>query len=467
MDTVRQAPRKGKQVFNGRDMKRFGGGVRAGKRPVELRGIHIPHNKLTAEMPTTVMPLPKQIVLPMQQHVGAACVPQVKRRTHVEVGQLVGHSDARMTCDIFSPVSGIVRDIRQMHYSDGRSDEALVIEPDGEQTVHESVVKPEVSDYASLVQAVKRSGIVGLGGAGFPAWLKMDADLSTIDTWLVNAAECEPYLSTDYREMIERPDTILEGIKTCLDLSGIPRSLICIEDNKPKAIELLRELSADDPRIDVFVLPARYPQGASRVILRNVTGRSVPRGGHLTDVGALLFNVTTMSEIGRFLRTGMPLTKRRLTVMGDAIARPQNLEVLVGTPISEILEYCGCAPGPRKVIIGGPMMGTTQVELDVPIVRQNCGLLAFGVNGPVVPRQTACIKCSRCIDHCPIRLSPIDIHKAYVARDVAALDRLMADLCVECGTCSYVCPSKQPLVQSTHLARAMLRAEQRKAKGRR
>lgn len=448
-------------------MRRFGGSASTGTHSVELRGIHIPHEKLTAEMETVKMPLPTRVVLPMQQHVGTPCVPQVKRKQHVEVGQLIGHADARLTCDIFSPVSGVVTEIRQMHYSNGWSDEAVVIEPDGEQTVHPSVQPPEITDFASLVEALKHSGIVGLGGAGFPAWAKMNTDLSNIDTWLVNAAECEPYLSTDYREMIEHPDTLLEGIKTCLDLSGVPRSLICIEDNKPKAIELLRQMTADDPRIDVYALPARYPQGASRVILRNVTGRSVPRGGHLTDVGALLYNVTTMSEIGRYLRTGMPLVKRRLTVMGDAIAHPQNLEVYVGTPVSEILEYCGCAPGPRKVIIGGPMMGTTQVELDVPIVRQNCGLLAFGVNGPVVPRQTACIKCSRCIDHCPIKLSPIDIHKAYIARDVAALDRLMADLCVECGTCSYVCPSKQPLVQSTHLARAYLRAEQRRAKGRR
>ena len=429
-------------------MGRFGGGVFSSSHRVELRGIHIPHEKLTAEQETTHMPLPSQIILPMQQHVGAPCEPQVKRRQQVEVGQLVGHSDARLTADIFSPVSGIVKEIKQIHYSNGVSDVAVVIEPDGEQTVHPSVAPPEVTDFA----------------IGRSYRLKFIQDQYRKLTGEENVP-VKTY--SDYREMMEHPDTVLSGIKTCLDLTGVPRSLICIEDNKPKAIELLRQMASDDPRIDVYELPARYPQGASRVILRNVTGRSVPRGGHLTDVGALLYNVTTMSEIGRFLQTGMPLTKRRLTVMGDAIARPQNLEVYIGTPIEEILEYCGCAPGPRKVIIGGPMMGATQVELDVPIVRQNCGLLAFGVNGPVVPRQTACIKCSRCIDNCPIRLSPIEIHKAYLARDVAALDRLMADLCVECGTCSYVCPSKQPLVQSTHLGRAMLRAEQRRAKGRR
>ena len=439
----------------------------APRRSVELRGVHIAHNKATAEMPTTYMPLPKQIVLPMQQHVGAACKPQVKRRAHVDVGTLVGHVDARMTADIFSPVSGTVRQIRTIHYSDGRSSEAIIIEPDGEQTVDESVRPPEVTDYASLIEAVKHSGIVGLGGAGFPTWLKMDTDLSHIDTWLVNGAECEPYLSSDYREMVERPQTILEGIKACLDFSGVSRSLICIEDNKPKAIELLRTMAADDERIGVYVLPARYPQGASRVILHNVTGRSVPRGGHLTDVGALLFNVTTMSEIGRFLHDGMPLIKRRITVMGDAVERPQNLEVYIGTPIGEILDYCGLTCDPAKVVIGGPMMGTTQVELESPIVRANSGLLAFTDEAVQTPKTTACIRCDRCIDSCPIHLAPISIQKAYLRRDMEALDKLMADLCVECGTCSYVCPARQPLAQATRLARAALRAEQRKARGRR
>lgn len=448
----------------GEDMGRFGVGALLPRRSVELRGVHIPHNKRTAEMHTTCMPLPSQIILPMQQHVGAACEPQVKRRAHVDVGTLVGHSDARMSADIFSPVSGTVKDVRPIHYSNGWSDTAVVIEPDGEQSTDESVVRPTITDYKSLVEAVRHSGIVGLGGAGFPTWLKMDSDLSNIDTWLVNGAECEPYLSSDYREMVEYPSTIIQAIQTCLDLSGVPRSLICIEDNKPKAIQLLREAAADDDRIDVFVLPARYPQGASRVILRNVTGRSVPRGGHLTDVGALLFNVTTMSQIGKFLEDGMPLTKRRITVMGDIVQKPQNLEVYIGTPVGEILDYCGLTDAPHKVVIGGPMMGVTQVELNSPIVRQNSGLLAFGEGAEKVPATTACIRCDACIDSCPIHLAPISIQKAFQRDDVLALNKLMADLCVECGTCSYVCPAKQPLAQSVRLARARLRAEQRKAR---
>ena len=214
----------------------------------------------------------------------------------------------------------------------------------------------------------------------------------------------------------------------------------------------------------MFVLPARYPQGASRVILRNVTGRSVPRGGHLTDVGAILFNVTTMSEIGKFLEDGMPLTTRRITVMGDIIEQPMNLEVYIGTPIGEILDFCGLTEEPSKVVIGGPMMGVTQVELTSPIVRMNSGLLAFGPSATTVPATTACIRCDACINSCPIHLAPINIQKAFQRDDIAALDKLMADLCVECGTCSYVCPAKQPLAQSVRLARARLRAEQRKAR---
>ncbi|MDO5708812.1 MAG: hypothetical protein Q4G41_01725 [Coriobacteriales bacterium] len=256
-------------------MGRFGGGVLSTTHRVELRGIHIPHEKLTAEFETTVMPMPSQIILPMQQHVGAPCEPLPKRRQHVEAGQLVGHSDARLTADIFSPVSGIVKEIRQIHYSNGVSDVALVIEPDEEQVVHPSVKPPEITDFASLVEALKRSGIVGLGGAGFPAWAKMNTDLSNIDTWLVNGAECEPYLSTDYREMMEHPDTILEGIKTCLDLSGVLRSLICIEDNKPKAIELLRQMTRALTSSSCLPAILRVPVASFCVTLRDVPSRAV------------------------------------------------------------------------------------------------------------------------------------------------------------------------------------------------
>ena len=432
----------------------------------ERRGVDLPHNKVTAEMPTTVMPVPSKIILPMQQHVGAQCTPQVKRKDHVNVGMLIGHAEARTTADIYSSVSGTVTELRNIFYSNGRSDVAVVIEPDGEQTVDESVFPPDVPNYEMLVHAVKYSGIVGLGGAGFPTDLKLDVDVSSIDTWLVNGAECEPYLSSDYREMMEHPDTILKGIKTCLDLSGVPRAIICIEDNKPKAIKLLNEKSADDPRIQILAMPTRYPQGAAHVLVHNATGREVPRGGHTTDVGCVLFNVTTMSCIGRFLEDGMPLVKRRITVAGDAIEHPQNVEVCIGTPIRDVLEFCGLKCEPHRVVTGGPMMGTSQVDLEYPIVRQNSGLLAFTPESSKQFETTACIRCGTCVNSCPMSLSPIDIMRAYQHGDMAALDRLMADLCMECGTCSYVCPARQPLTENVRLARAYLRAEKRKAKAR-
>ncbi len=447
-------------------MGRLKGTSHAYARSRNHMGVIIPHNKATAELDTVMMPLPAQIILPMQQHVGAQCAPLVKRREHVDAGQLVGHAEARTTADIFSPVSGSVKEIRSIYYSNGRTDVAIVIEPDGEQTIAKTVAPPVITDYASLVEAVKHSGIVGLGGAGYPTGLKMDTDLSAVDCWLVNGAECEPYLSSDYREMMEHPDDILSGIRICLDLSGVPRALICIENNKPKAIELLRTMAADDPRIGVLELPARYPQGASRVILKNAMGRAVKRGGHLTDVGAILFNVTTMSEISKYLKTGMPLAKRRITVMGDAIENPMNLEVFIGTPTGEILEFCGLACEPAKVIAGGPMMGVTQIDMDYPVVRQQSGLLAFSEAMCGRHETTACIHCDKCISSCPMRLSPINIQKAYRKADVAELDRLMADLCVGCGICTYVCPAKQPLTQSVGLASRLLKAEQRKAKGR-
>lgn len=243
-------------------MGRFEGSVAPLLRSVrKLRGAAIPHNKYTRDLMTTVMPLPTRVVLPMQQHVGSQCEPLVKRRAHVDVGTRVGHSQARTTADIFSPVSGTVMEVRDAFYANGRADKVVVIEPDGGQTVDASVHRPQVTDYASLVETLKHSGIVGLGGAGFPTALKMDADFANIDLWLVNAAECEPFISSDFREMLEHPHDILLGIQTCLDLSGVPRALICIEDNKPEAIELLRRLCVDRPQIDVHVLPSRYPQG--------------------------------------------------------------------------------------------------------------------------------------------------------------------------------------------------------------
>lgn len=425
-----------------------------------LRGAAVPHHKVTADQATTHMPLPAEIVLPMQQHIGALCEPVVQKGDYVHVGTLIGHAPRGLSADIFSGVSGVVKAIEPVFYSTGKTDTTVIIETDGEQAVEPSIAPPNVVDRTTLLQAIKKSGIVGLGGAGFPTDIKLaPPNPDDIDTWLVNATECEPFLSTDYREMMENSDQILFAIRSCLKLLNVARAIICIEDDKPQAIQLMRDLTKQDPHIRVCSLPGKYPQGAENVLVHNATGRVVPRGKRQTDVGVMLFNVTTMSMIGRFLRTGMPLTHRRITVAGDAIARPQNVEVVIGTRIRDVIDYCGLTKEPHKVIVGGPMMGNAQVDLDYPLVRQNGGLLVFSEKGIENPSTTPCIRCGRCTNSCPMQLSPIAIRKAYRTQDIDRLDALMADVCMGCGTCSYVCPAKQPLAQTSKLARDFMRAE--------
>ena len=423
-------------------------------------GARVPHEKKTSGMATVAMPLPEKIVLPMQQHIGAPCTPTVKKGDAVLVGTVVGAAGGFVGAAIHSGVSGTVEAVETVHMPNGRSVPAVVIRADGEQTPDPACVPPEVTDHASLIAAVQACGLVGLGGAGFPTDIKLaPPNLEEIDLYVVNATECEPYLSTDYREMMESPDDVLFGIReTCRHL-GIPNAMICIESNKPKAIELMRELTKDDSSIQVNALPSRYPQGAENVLVHNATGRVVPRGKRQTDVGVMLNNVTTMASIGRFLKTGMPLVKRRFTVSGDAIARPCNANIIIGTRLRDVIEFAGLTKEPHKVVLGGPMMGNAQIDMDYPVIRQNNGVLVFSKDAMEQPATTACIRCGRCTNSCPMQLSPIAIKKAYTVQDAKKLDDLMADLCMGCGTCSFVCPAKQPLAQTSKLARDFMRAE--------
>ena len=256
----------------------------------------------------------------------------------------------------------------------------------------------------------------------------------------------------------------MDGIHAYLKWLGIPKCLICIEDNKPAAIDLMQRKTEEDPGIGVCVLESRYPQGAQNILIHNATGRTVPRGARHTSVGVMMLNVTTVSSIGKFLKTGMPLVNKRLTVAGDAVAHPKNLEVPIGTPIADVLAFCGTREEPRKVIVGGPMMGSAQMDVNYPITRQNNGLLAFGAKSVQRPNAESCIRCGRCINSCPVGLSPLDIRDAYLRYDTQALDKLMADLCIGCGMCSYVCPAKRPLTQMVGLAKRYLNSHQKGGK---
>lgn len=431
----------------------------------QVPGTLVPHHKDTAGLATEKLPLPEKIILPMHQHVGAACVPCVKKGDAVQVGTMVGQAPTAMSMHVYSSVSGTVTSVESILYNAGDEETVVVIKPDGLQTPDPSIAPPEVHDFASFVGALEHSGIVGLGGAGFPTDIKIQPkNLKDIDTLLINGAECEPYLTTDNREFLECSDTVISGILACLEYLGVPKAMICIEDNKPEAINLMRRLTQHEERISVKVLESRYPQGAQNVLIKNATGRIVARGARHTSVGVMMLNVTTVSSIGKFLKTGMPLTHKRLTVAGDAIEHPKNLEVPIGTPIEDILNYCGLSEDPGKIIIGGPMMGSAQMDIHYPITRQNNGLLAFSkkLAEPVV--SSPCIRCGRCINACPMGLSPVDIRKAYYDLDADKLDTLMADLCIGCGTCSYVCPAKRPLTQSVNMAKSYLKRNKRREK---
>ena len=417
------------------------------------QGAHVLHRKNTSDQATRQLPLPEKIVLPMQQHIGAPCTPCVKKGDDVFVGTVVGKAGGFVSADIHSGVSGKVASIDTVLMPNGARVQAVVITPDGKQTKDPSIQPPVVTDAKSLAEAARACGLVGLGGAGFPTAVKLSPkDVSAIDTLVINGAECEPYITADNREFIECADTVMEGIAAVKEHLNIAKVIIGIERNKPEAIDLMFNLTKDDPAYTVKPLPSVYPQGAEKVLIETCTGREVPRGGLPADAGVIVMNVTTVSTLGKFLKTGMPLTTKRLTVDGSAVSEPQNVEVIIGTPSSFVLSNCG-VKDEAKVLMGGPMMGTSVSDEEMPVLKQNNAILAFTEKDAHIPAPGACIRCGRCIAACPMGLSPVEIAGAYKKGDVDELNALMVDLCIACGTCSFVCPAKRPVTQTMNLAK--------------
>ena len=428
-------------------------------------GAAVPHHKNTWELPTATMPPPERVILPMQQHLGAPCVPTVKKGDTVFVGTVVGDSDAYVSAPVHASVSGTVEELTTVMLTGGQMTQAVVIRSDGKMEKDPAIYPPAaITTKEELAAAARSAGLVGLGGAGFPAHVKLNVpEGKQIDTLIVNVAECEPYVTSDHREALENGKNVLEGIYKVKEILEVQRVLIVVEDNKPDVIQRLSEIANDpqrDPLDQVRVLPlkSRYPQGAEKVLVQACTGRKVPEGKLPADGGCLVMNIGSISFLASYMRTGMPLTLKRVTLDGSAIAHPQNVIVPVGTPIKDVVAFCGGYKAePKKLIMGGPMMGVAITSDELPILKQNNAILAFDQREAQLRQPTACIRCGRCVAACPMHLMPTKLEQAVERQDVEALQSLDIMTCMECGCCSFSCPAGRRLVQAIRLGKNYVR----------
>lgn len=425
----------------------------------KLHGVHVEHHKNTATMKAVAIPTPKEVIIPMNMHIGAFAKPIVKVGDRVLVGQKIAEAGGYISSPVHAPISGKVKKIEDMLSSNGNFVPSILIESDGNMEVSTDIKPVELIDTASLVEAIKESGIVGLGGAGFPTYVKLAVkDLSKIEEVIINCAECEPYITADTRTIIDNIDLVEEGVKLLEKYLDAKKIIFGIENNKPVAIKCLKELAAKDNKVEVNVLKAEYPQGGEKVLIFNTTKKVVPEGKLPLDVGVVIINVTTLAMIAKYIKTGMPLINKTLTVDGACVKNPQNVIVPIGTPLKDVFAFCGgFKQVPYKVLYGGPMMGIAVPSLDVPVTKTTNAILAFNKKEATIPEPTACIKCGRCVNSCPLQLDPVGYAKARELNDMETLEKLKVNLCMECGVCSYVCPAKRPLVQNNRLAKAELR----------
>lgn len=421
-------------------------------------GAHVEHHKYTMELAPVRIPVPETVHIPMSMHIGAPCSPTVSIGDKVKVGQVIGDTEAFVSAPIHASVSGEVKAFQDITYLNGARTTTVVIESDGKQELHESVKTPVINSREDFVKAVRASGVVGLGGAGFPVHVKFaPKNIDEIDTLIVNAAECEPFITSDYRTMIDRSEEILDGIDLICKYLNLQHCAIGIESNKPHAIDRLTKLSANNPNVEVITLNAVYPRGAEKVLIYETTGRVLQEKKLPSDINVIVCNVSTVAFLSRYFKTGMPLVEKTLTVDGTAVTKSQNLIAPIGTSYSELIDFCGgYSQEPKLMLMGGPMMGTAVYSDGYPVIKQNNALLAFGEKEAHLPKESPCIKCGRCIKACPYDLMPVYIERAYKRKDIDDLQALKVTMCIECGTCSYACPSKRQLSLTNKLAKQLV-----------
>ena len=425
-------------------------------------GVHPKENKWYAcDKETQVFPEPDILVIPMSQHIGAPCKPLVKKGDLVTVGQKIGDNQG-LCVPVHASVSGKVKAVEMRAHTSGTTVTSVVIENDHLDTLCEDI-KPRTQEEVDaltneeLIGIIREGGIVGMGGATFPTHVKLSGGIGKVDTVIVNAGECEPFITSDDRLCREKPAELISGLKLIMRIFGVKEGHIGIEDNKPEAAKALQAQLCAADGIHVDVLPAKYPQGAEKQLIYAVTKREVPSGGLPAAVGCVVINAATCKAIYDAVYKGMPLVERIVTVSGDIILEPKNLMVPIGTSFNDLIEACGLAENPYKVLNGGPMMGAAQYDLSVPTIKACNAVTILGQSNNFYVEDSRCLRCGKCIDACPMKLMPVLMYKSLYTNDVEEMKEQNIMDCIECGCCAFTCPASVPLVLGFRSAKQIIR----------
>ena len=434
-------------------------------RTFRIGGIHPEENKLTHEVPTQVAPLPKQAIFPLSQHIGAPAKPVVAKGDVVKVGTLLAEAGGFVSAPIYSSVSGKVLKIDSAFDASGYRKPAIIVSVEGdewEESIDRSDKLVKIEDRAeltpeSIVESIKKAGITGMGGAGFPTFIKLcPPPGATAECVIINAVECEPYITSDYRLMMEHADEIIVGLQLLMKAAKVDRGYIGIETNKPEAIELLSQKTANDPRIEVVPLKQRYPQGGEKQLVDAVIRRQVPAPPAIpVNVGAVVQNVGTAYAVYEAVMKRKPLFERYTTVTGKQLAKPGNFLVRMGTPMKDLLELCGGIPeGDHKLLAGGPMMGKALNTADVPVCKGTNSVTLISNDEAVRKEPDPCIRCGKCVNVCPMGLEPYLLATLSAKKMWERVEQEDVTSCIECGSCQFTCPSHRPILDNIRLGKS-------------